>query len=166
MMVLLSAEDLLAGADTSYDVDVPDALLNGAGSAAPMDRGVAERRVRLRPLTIHDVQLIAKAARDDDVLTSVLMIQRALVEPKLKEKEIAAMRSGMVRFLVDRINRISGLTSDADMEREVASSPLVQAFVVLAQEFGWTPEQVRNLTVGQVLGYLDGLRQLRSGKAS
>jgi hypothetical protein len=153
---MLSAEDLLAGADASYDVEVPEALLTGASA----------RRVRLRPLTIHDVQLIAKAARDDDVLTSVLMIQRALVEPKLKEKEIAAMRSGMVRFLVDRINRISGLTSDADMEREVASSPLVQAFVVLAQEFGWTPEQVRGLTVGQVLGYLDGLRQLRSAKAS
>src|SRR4051794_16264027 len=110
MIVMLSAEDLLAGADTSYDVEVPDALLNGSG-------GAPARRVRLRPLTIHDVQLIAKAARDDDVLTSVLMIQRALVEPKLKEKEIAAMRSGMVRFLVDRINRISGLTSDADMER-------------------------------------------------
>ena len=156
MTVMLSAEDLLAGADASYDVEVPEALLHGASA----------HRVRLRPLTIHDVQLIAKAARDDDVLTSVLMIQRALVEPKLKEKEIAAMRSGMVRFLVDRINRISGLTSDADMEREVASSPLVQAFVVLAQEFGWTPEQVRGLTVGQVLGYLDGLRQLRSAKAS
>jgi len=165
-MLLLSAEDLLAGADTSYDVEVPDALLNGADPDALANRGASQRRVRLRPLTIHDVQLIAKAARDDDVLTSVLMIQRALVEPTLKQKEIAAMRSGMVRFLVDRINRISGLTSDADMEREVASSPLVQAFVVLAQEFGWTPEQVRSLTVGQVLGYLDGLRQLRSGKGS
>lgn len=159
--MLLSAEELLAGADASYDVDVPVELLAGAGSPA-----TTPRRVRLRPLTIHDVQLIAKAARDDDVLTSVLMIQRALVEPKLKEKEIAAMRSGMVRFLVDRINRLSGLTSDADMERELASSPMMKAFVVLAQEFGWTPEQVRALTVGQVLGYLDGLRQVRSAKAS
>jgi len=157
--LLISAEDLLAGSDVTYDVEVPAALLpvpNGTGSA-----GAETRRVRLRPLTLRDVQLIAKAARDDDVLTSVLMIQRALVEPSLKEKEISAMRSGVVRFLVEQINRISGLTGDTDAERELADSPFMRAAVVLAKEFGWTPEEMRSLTLAQVVGFIEGLQRAR-----
>ena len=126
--VLVSAEDLLAGSDVTYDVDLPASLVSSANGAP--------KRVRIRALTLRDVQLIAKAARDDDVLTSVLMIQRALVEPSLKEKEIAAMRSGVVRFLVEQINRVSGLTTDTDTQRELAESPFMQAAVILAKEFG------------------------------
>jgi hypothetical protein len=156
--VLVSAEDLLAGSDVTYDVDLPSTLVAPANGAGP-------KRVRIRPLTLRDVQLIAKAARDDDVLTSVLMIQRALVEPALKEKEIAAMRSGVVRFLVEQINRISGLTSDADAQRELADSPFMQAAVILAKEFGWTPEQMRGLTLAQVVGFIEGLQRVRSAPA-
>jgi hypothetical protein len=154
--VRVSAEDLLAGSDVTYDVELPASLLNGNGVA---------KRVRIRPLTLRDVQLIAKAARDDDVLTSVLMIQRALVEPALKEKEIAAMRSGVVRFLVEQINRVSGLTSDTDAQRELADSPFMQAAVILAKEFGWTPEQMRGLTLAQVVGFIEGLQRVRSAPA-
>jgi hypothetical protein len=157
---LLSAEELLAGADATYDVELPEALLPPDGRASGQG---GRRTVRLRPLTLHDVQLIAKAARGNEVLTSVLMIQRALIEPALPERDIGKMRSGVVRFLVDRINQVSGLTSDTDTQRDLAESPLMQAFVVLAREFGWTPEQVRSLTVGQVLGYLEGLHRGRSG---
>jgi hypothetical protein len=157
--LLLSAEELLAGADVTYDVEIPSALLVTRADAATAT--ASPRRVRLRPLTLRDVQLIAKAARDDDVLTSVLMIQRAVVEPTLKENDIAAMRSGVVRFLVEQVNRISGLTSDADTQRDLAESPFMRAMVILAQEFGWTPEQIRSLTIAQVVGFLEGLQRTR-----
>ncbi len=157
--VLATAEELLAGTELTYDVEIPASLLEPeprAAGAAP-----SRRTVRLRPLSVRDVQLIARAAKSDEVLTSTLMLQRALVEPALKEKEISAMRSGLVRFLVDQVNRISGLTSDADDLRELAQSPLMQAFFVLAKEFGWTPEQVRAMTIGQLLGYLEVLNRSR-----
>ncbi len=150
----LTAEDLLAGADATIDVEVPRHL------AGPADGEASRRVVRIRPLTLRDVQLIAKAARDDDVLISVLMIQRAVVEPTLKEKEIAGLRSGVVQFLVDQINRVSGLTSDRDASRELLESPIMQAFAILARELGWTPEQMRSLTAAQVVGYLDALSRL------
>lgn len=151
---LLTAEDLLAGADAAIDVVFP------ADLAGPADDAGVRRVVRIRPLTLRDVQLIAKAARDDDVLISVLMIQRAVVEPALKEKEIAGLRSGVVQFLVDQINRVSGLTSDRDVARDLLESPIMQAFTILAREFGWTPEQMRSLTAAQVVGYLDALSRM------
>jgi hypothetical protein len=160
MVMLLTAEELLAGTELAYDIEIPAAVLNPTADGEP-DAGGSGRHVRIRPLTVRDVQLIAKAARDDEVLTSVLMIQRAVVEPELKEKEIGAMPSGLVRFLVDGINRVSGLSAAEDELRDWAASPLVQAFFVLAREFGWTPEQVRGLTVGQVLSYLEMLNHAR-----
>ena len=156
--VLATADELLAGADLTYDVEIPAALLAPSGGAGGAPVG---RAVRLRPLTVRDVQLIARAAKSDEVLTSTLMLQRAMVEPALKDREVATMRSGLVRFLVDEVNRISGLTSDADELRDLAQSPLMQAFVVLAREFGWTPEQVKAMTMGQLLGYLEVLTRSR-----
>src|SRR5262245_5016068 len=99
----------MAGRNATFDVEIP----NGVLQPEPDDNGVAvtSGKVRLRPLTVQDVQLIVKAAKDDEVLTSVLMVKTALVEPALDEREISAMHSGLVRFLVDRINRISGLSS-------------------------------------------------------
>jgi hypothetical protein len=155
----LTPEELMAGRDVTYDVEIPGDVLQPAGDEeSPEPSG---GKVRLRPLTVNDVQLIAKAAKDDEVLTSVLMIQKAMIEPTLAERDIAAMHGGLVRFLVDRINRISGLSSTDDELREFAESPIVQAFFVLAREFNWTPEQVRALTVGQILGYLEMLQQTR-----
>lgn len=158
---LASAEELLAGADVTYDVEIPAALLSPAPTDVPARENALARRVKLRPLTLRDVQLIAKAARDDDVLTSVLMIQRALVEPSLKEKEIAGMRSGVVRHLVEQINRISGLAGESDAQRDLAESPFMQAAVILAKEFGWTPGEMRSLTLAQVVGYLNGLQRVK-----
>jgi hypothetical protein len=45
----------------------------------------------------------------------------------------------------------------------MVESPLVQAFFVLAREFNWTPEQVRSLTLGQVVGYLEMLNHTKKG---
>jgi hypothetical protein len=159
--MMLTPEELLAGKSLTFDVAIPPEVLNPARS--PETKISTGGEVRLRPLTVKDVQLIAKAAREDEVLTSVLMIQRALVEPKLKQQDIGEMPSGLVRFLIEHINRISGLTTDEEDVRAMAESPLVQAFFVLAREFNWTPDQVRSLTVGQVVGYLEMLS--RSKKA-
>ena len=158
----VTAEELLYGKDQVFDVEIPDGVLeptlDKGGSTARTGRG---KTIRLRPLSVGDVQLIAKASKNDEVLTSVLMIHRAVVEPKLKQSQIAEMHGGLIRFLVDLINRISGLNTTDDETREIAASPLVQAFFVLAKEFHWTPEQVKQMTLGQILGYLEMVNQSR-----
>jgi len=153
---LATPEELLAGSELTYDVEIPPSLLrpslNGETAA-----DASARQVRIRPLTVRDVQLIARAAKNDEVLTSILMVQRAVVAPPLKDRDISGMHGGLVQYLVERINRISGLTTDDDELRSLADSPLVQAFVIMAKEFGWTPEQVKALTMAQLLGYLEVL---------
>jgi hypothetical protein len=161
----ITPEELMAGSHAAYDVDVPAYLWQQGDhtddSAAA--RAAAAAKVRLRPLTVKDIQIIAKAAKDDEVLTSMLMIQRAMVEPAVKQAQVADLPSGLVAFLVERINRISGLTTTDDQLLALRDSPLVQAFFVLAREFSWTPEQVRALTVGQILGYLEMLNARKAG---
>lgn len=158
--MFVTAEELLAGREMTFEVEIPAQILkpsleNGNGHA----KDVAAKKIQLRPLTVKDVQLIAKGAKDDEVLTSVLMIQKSVVEPALKQSDIAGMHSGLVRFLVDAINRISGLSTTEDEMKEIVESPIVRAFFVLAKEFNWTPQQVREMTVGQILGYLELLNQ-------
>ena len=162
--MFVTAEELLAGREMTFEVEIPPQILspsleNGNGHRHAQD--VAAKKVQLRPLTVKDVQLIAKGAKDDEVLTSVLMIQKSVVEPALKQSDIAGMHSGLVRFLVDAINRISGLSTTEDEMKEIVDSPIVRAFFVLAKEFNWTPQQVREMTVGQILGYLELLNQNR-----
>jgi hypothetical protein len=156
----LSPEELMAGGQATYDVEVPPALLQRQAAAG----SAAAARVKLRPLTVKDIQIIAKASKDDEVLTSMLMIQRALVEPPVKQAQIAELSSGLVAFLVEHINRISGLTTTDEQLIALRDSPLVQAFFVLAREFNWTPDEVRALTVGQILGYLEMLNSRGRGK--
>ena len=155
----VSPEELMSGREMTFEVCIPPGVLRPSAGGKPDNGGGAAKTIKLRPLTVRDVQLIAKAAKDDEVLTSVLMIQRAVVEPPLKQNEIADMHSGLVGFLVDHINRISGLSTTEDEVRELAESPIVRAFFVLAKEFNWTPQQVKEMTVGQVLGYLELLNQ-------
>jgi len=145
-----SAEDLMAGVD-AVTITLPANLLASDTDAA------SPKRVELRPLTIRDVQLIARAAKEDEVLTSVLMIQQSMQTPKLEQKDIAAMPGGLVSFITKKINEISGLYSSDAQLRELSESPIGQAFFVLAREFNWTPEQVRELTLGQIFGYLEML---------
>ena len=163
--MFVTAEELLAGRELTFEVEIPPQVLspslNGNGNG---HSGNLAKKVQLRPLTVRDVQLIAKGAKDDEVLTSVLMIQKAVVEPSLKQSDIAGMHSGLVRFLVDAINRISGLSTTEDEMKEIVDSPIVRAFFVLAKEFNWTPQQVREMTVGQILGYLELLNQSKGAK--
>jgi len=143
----LSAEQLLAGGAVTHEVMVPPDLLGGDG--------VANSKVVLRPLTVRDLQRIAAASRDDESMSASLMIQQALVEPALKFEQVAQLAAGLARFLVDEINAISGISTPKNALQEVVQAPLAKACFVLAREFGWTPEQVSAMTIGQILLYLE-----------
>jgi hypothetical protein len=144
----LTAEELLAGGALTHTVEIPVTFLPDNGSAA-------ESEVVLRPLTVRALQRIAKAARDDETMTASLMIQQALVEPALKYEEVALLPAGLARFLVERINAISGIDTPRDELAELVQAPLAKACFVLAHEFGWTPEEVSGMTIGQILLYLE-----------
>ncbi|MBX3670443.1 MAG: hypothetical protein KF778_18740 [Rhodocyclaceae bacterium] len=143
----LSAEDLLAGSAATYTVDVPGKLLNGA------DTG----QVTLRPLTVRDVQRVTQAAKEQHVLTSVLMVQQALVQPKLSVEETGSLAAGLLQFLLERVNEISGLSVAGEELEQAVKAPLARACFLLAREFGWTPAESSALTVGQILLYLEML---------
>jgi hypothetical protein len=106
-------------------------------------------------LTVRDLQRIGQAARDDDDLSAALMIQNALLEPLLKADQVSQMPAGLARFLVERINSISGISTPRDKLGELVQAPLAKACFVLSKEFGWTPEEVSGMTIGQILLYLE-----------
>jgi hypothetical protein len=148
----LSAEELLAGGSLTCEVEIPAEVLKAGGGE------LGDRRLVLRPLTVRDLQRIGKASRDDEGLSAALMIQQALVEPALKADQVSQLPAGLARFLVDRINEISGIDTPRDALAELVQAPLAKACFVLAKEFGWTPEQVSGMTIGQILLYLEMAR--------
>ena len=145
----LSAEELLAGGALTHNVAIPPELFGSNGNAP------ANPQVVLRPLTVRDLQRIGKAAHEDETLSATLMIQHALVEPALKLEQVSQMPAGMARFLVDRINAISGIDTPQNALEEYVQAPLARACYVLANEFGWTPAEVCEMTIGQILIYLE-----------
>ena len=74
--------------------------------------------------------------------------------------QIRALHVGLVYFLVSQVNLISGLAANGDALGDAASSAIGQTHLLLAQHFGWTPQQVSQLTPGQVAVYLAGIEQL------
>ncbi len=152
-MTTLSASELLAGSELEHEIRLPPQLLAAdSGDSAP---GL----VRLRPLTVRDLQLITRAAKEDDSLTSALMVQTALVEPRLELQEVNRLPVGLMSFLLDEVNRISGIGADEAELQSAAEEPLIRAAFILAQEFGWTPEQVSELTLGQLMINLQLLKE-------
>ncbi len=149
----LTAEELLAGSEIQHQLSLPDELLGSGEDLAP-DRGVV-----LRALTVRDLQRIAKAAGDHEELAATLMIRQALVEPRLELEQIAKLPAGLARWLVDEINRVSGVSTPRDDLEELVQAPLARACFVLAREFGWTPEEVSGMTLGQILLYLEMARR-------
>jgi hypothetical protein len=149
---VLTAADLLAGADAVREVEVPADLLGGL-PATP-----ADRRVRLTPLTVNDLRLIARAARDNDELTAALMVQRSLTEPALTVRDVARMPVGLLQFLLREVNAISGISASEEQVARAIEDPLAQAAFRLSQAFGWTPEQIGRLTMGEVLAHLQLLK--------
>jgi hypothetical protein len=141
---MISAEELLAGSALTRDIIVPpEFAANGAAT------------LRMRPLTVRDLQRITKAVKDDESLSTTLMIQHALVDPQLKYEQVLLLPAGLARFLIDRINEISGIDTPRDALHEFVQAPLAKACFILAKEFGWTPEQVSGMTIGQILLYLE-----------
>ena len=144
----LTPEELLAGGAVTHAVEVPARLL------AP---DAAAGAVTLKPLTVADLQRIAQAAKTGRVLSSALMVHHALVAPKLSVEQVMAMPAGLLEFLLAEVNRLSGLAADRDEVEEAVRAPLTRACFVLGRAFGWTPAEFSQLTVGQVLLYLEML---------
>ena len=158
--MMLSAEELLAGSRLTFEVEVPEEILeptrngNGEGPA---------RKVQLRPLTVNDLQLVSRAAKESDNLVATLMVQRALVEPEMSVAEATTMHVGLMQFLLRQVNRISAIEATSDLLSATMEAPLTKAAFVLAKEFGWTPQQVNELTLGQVLLHLKMLEEKSQG---
>jgi len=152
MTMALSADDLLLGGDASHTVAIPSAILRPGGAS---NGEAAPASVVLRPLRLVDIQRVNKAAQDQQALTSVLMVQQALLEPKLSIEQVNRLHAGLVQFLLREVNRISGLAMDGDELAAAVQAPLAKACFVLAREFGWTPEECANLTLGQILLYVE-----------
>lgn len=152
----LSVDELLAGSGATHEVDVPSRLLPGDAAAGP-------RRVVVRPLTVKNLQAISRAAREDGVLGSVLMVQQALVEPRMTVEQAGELPAGLLGFLVDRVRELSGMALDDDELDAAVRAPLARACFVLAREFGWSTAECSDLTVGQVLLYLEMLARDEPG---
>jgi hypothetical protein len=85
------------------------------------------------------------------------MVQQALVSPKLTVEQVSGLSAGLVQFLLEKVNQLSGLGLAEEELEQAVKAPLARACFVLAKEFGWTPAQCAELTVGQVLLYLEML---------
>jgi hypothetical protein len=146
---MLTADELLLGGRATHTITVPPDVVD------PADPEGSPGRVVLRPLVLADVHRVQKAAREDGVLTSVLMVQQALVEPSVTIDQVNRMHCGLVEFLLGEVNRISGLRLGRDELDDAVRAPMTRACFELAREFGWTPDECAALTVGQVLMYLE-----------
>jgi hypothetical protein len=144
----LSSDELLAGSALTHRVQVPAHLAPAGGASA---------EVVVRPLLLADIARLSRAAADDGDLASALMVQLALVEPRLTLAEVHQLPAGLVEFLLAEVNRVSGLSMSGDELEDAVHAPLARACFVLAREFGWTPDRCAGLTVGQVLLYLQML---------
>ncbi len=147
----LSADELLGGSALRFETEVPQRLLGSADAAK------APGRVRLRPLTVSDLQLITRAARDNGQLVAALMVKTAVEEPALSIGQVNAMPVGLLEFLLAEVNRISGLAVAPGLLERAAEQPIARAAHVLARRFGWTPQQIGELTLGQILLHLQML---------
>lgn len=160
---VLLAQDLLSGSQLTHEITIPAAILHpqaiGEEETARSERSRGEI-VRLRPLNLATMTLISRATRDDSSLVPILMIKEAIVEPVLSVDQIRQMHIGLVHYLVRQINLISGLGADGETLDAAVNSSLGQTHLLLAKHFGWTPQQVSQLTPGQVAVYLAGIERL------
>lgn len=107
--LILTAEDLLAGANTTFDVFIPSELLHPAKPEGSNGVAPEESLVRIRPLTIGVYQLIMKAAKNDPGLIPLLMIKESLVEPVMSLDQVRRLPIGLVELLIEQIREVSGL---------------------------------------------------------
>lgn len=153
----LSVEELLIGSSIVHDIKIPHEVLT---PDLKPDEGTLWGMVRIRPLSISTLTLISRAAQDDISLVPLLMIKESVEEPNLSLDQIRQMHIGLVNFLINKINTISGLEANGEAMDYSIRSPLGKSHILLAKHFGWTPEQVNQLTPGQVAVYLAGIEKL------
>lgn len=144
---MLTSEELVAGSTLTYEVEVPAAVLHPGNGSEPSVPGT----VRLRPLTVGDLQTITRAAKESDLLVATLMVQQALVDPELTVAQVSSLHVGLVQFLLERVNEVSGISTSVEQLTAAVDAPLSKATFLLAERFGWTPQEVGDLTLGQVL---------------
>ena len=89
----------------------------------------------------------------------VYAVHAALQVPELSLPQVSALPIGLMEFLLAEVNRISGLAVAPAALEEAAEQPIARAAHVLAREFGWTPQQIGELTLGQILLHLQMLRE-------
>lgn len=162
--IILTAEDLLAGANTTFDVPVPPELLHPAKAQGANGTTPKEALVRIRPLTIGVYQLIMKAAKNDPGMIPLLMVKESLAEPVMSLDQVRRLPIGLVELLIEHIREVSGLVKKKKRLTDLPNAPLLQAGYTLAKEFGWTPGQVQDLTMAQISAYLDLLEQEKQTK--
>ena len=158
-MAYLSAEELLAGSTLSYDMEVPDEIINPGQLQSGNGPGL---KIKLTPLSMNAVQRILKASRDNDGLMSALMVKESVIEPVLSYEEVMKLNSGLIRYILGEVQRISGLKASEDELTQAVQEPMAKACFILAREFGWSPQQISDLTLGQVLMYIEMIRQNQS----
>jgi hypothetical protein len=154
--MMLTSEELLAGSKLTFEIEVPEEILQPTGNGGKEFRS---RKVRLRPLAVSDLQLVSRAAKESDNLMAALMVQRSLVEPELGVVEATSMHVGLMQYLLQHVNRISGITSSSEDLSSSTKDPLAKAAFILSKEFGWTPAQVNELTMGQIMLHLQMLKE-------
>lgn len=147
-MAFISAEELLSGGQIEHNILLPQEFvtkeeLNG------------EPEIVLRPLTVRDLQKIHKASASDEDLAAALMIQNALIKPQLRTEDVSRLPVGLAQFILAKINTISGIDTPRTALQEMVQTPLARACFILSKEFGWTPEEVSGMTIGQILLYLE-----------
>ena len=99
----------------THKIEVPESVLYPKASEEKVESQPVKhiekknRTVVLRPLTINQIAVVAKASKDDRSLLPALMIHESLVEPKLSLEQIRQMHFGLASFLISKINKISGM---------------------------------------------------------
>jgi hypothetical protein len=86
------------------------------------------------------------------------MVQRSLVEPALTVAEVSRMPVGLLQFLVGEVNALSGISASEEEVARAIEDPMAQAAFRLSQAFGWTPEEIGKLTMGEVRAHLQLLK--------
>jgi hypothetical protein len=157
--VSASAEDLLLGSKAIHTVIIPAHIVRPGDDGSAIDND-GDLLVRIRPLTVESLTLIAKATRNNAALVPILSLHQSLVEPTMTVEQVKSLHIGLVQFLMEAINRVSGLSIDGKLISELVNNPAIRANLLLAKHFGWTPEQVSQLTPSQVAVYLAGIERL------
>lgn len=158
---MLSAEELLAGSQLSFKIEIPQQILSPDASTSAQSGELS--CVHMKPLTVTDLQVISRAAKEDDNLLGVLMVQKSLLEPQMSVAQVSSLHLGLLQFLLQQVNRISALDMQQETLQHHAQDPIARAAFLLAREFGWSPQQISELTLGQIMLHLEMMNSRKEG---